>query len=944
MQKISSFLAGGAISIIVYVVAAGGLFLTACGEAEPDISKPESNRFDKVVLAENLDEPMQFEILKDGRVLFVERRGAIKCYNPRTKHTDLLAQVPVRHTFSDGKPGREPEESEDGIQGILLDPSFEENGWVYMYYAPLEGPPRNSLIRYKWDGGAMDLSKADVLLEIPVSPEICCHVGGGMVFDTAGNLLLATGENAQIGGPFSTTDERPGKETRDSQRSSANTADLRGKILRIRPEPDGTYSIPEGNLFPPGTPKTRPEIYTMGNRNPWRLSIDSKTNWVYWGEVGPQGFQDIEGKGPRSYDEFNQARKAGNYGYPYTIGNNFAYWKYDFDADTSGERYDPQRLVNRSPNNTGLEELPPATPAFIWYPYANSEEFPELGSGGSSAVGGPIYHRSDFEDPARPFPAYYEGKWFITDWVRGWIMVVTMDQNGDYQSMEELIPGLSLNGAIDMDFGPDGDLYVLEYGSNGTFKGNPDARLIRIEYNSGNRKPVVQLAADKTAGAVPFTVALSSEGTLDYDKDPLAYEWTITSPGKPTRTLTGATISVPFAEAGIYTATLLVDDNHGAQGKRDIQIIAGNDPPEVQWDLGGANQTFFFPDSAFSYTVSIRDKEDGLAADERPDPLRTEISIDYVSEGNLVRKPIPSSDTASVAGSAKLTGTRPLEPGSDRPYPAVLDMLVGKSDCRTCHHVAERSLGPSFIEIADRYKKEADAARKLATKIIGGGSGVWGESAMPAHPVLPVTDARTIAEYILAFSADGNNRRQALPLKGTYTFTPPKGVDRRGVFVLRAAYTDTGATGTPPLQSEHVMILENPYVPASHVDQISHSKFNRAINLDESNISMDAPGAWIRLRKIDLTGIGALRIAAKSFFTASADTKPEGSILEIRVDSPDGRLIGKTADTALSGSQPVIAGIEALTGKHDLFLVFKSPNTGSAAGKINFQGIEFRAR
>lgn len=915
--------------------------LAACHDAAPDLSKPESSRFDKVVLAENLDEPMQFEILKDGRVLFVERKGAIKCYNPRTKHTDLLAQVPVRHTFS--APGREPEESEDGIQGILLDPSFEENGWVYIYYAPLEGPPRNSLVRYKWDGGAMDLSKADVLLEIPVSSDICCHVGGGMVFDTAGNLLLATGENAQIG-EFSTLDERPGKETSDGQRTAGNSNDLRGKIIRIHPLSDGTYEIPQGNLFPPGTPKTLPEIYTMGNRNPWRLSIDTKTNWLYWGEVGPGGGRNVEGRGPRAYDEFNQARKPGNYGYPYTIGNNFAYWKYDFEADTSGERYDPQRLVNRSPNNTGLEELPPSTPAFIWYPYANSEEFPELGSGGSSAVGGPIYRRADFDNPARPFPAYYEGKWFITDWVRGWIMVVTMDENGDYQSMEELIPGLSLNGAIDMDFGPDGDLYVLEYGSNGTFKGNPDARLIRIEYNSGNRKPVVQLAADKTAGAVPFTVALSSEGSRDYDNDPLTYEWTITSPGKPAQTLTGASVSVPFTEAGIYTATLVVDDGHGAKEKRDIRIIAGNDPPEITWDLGGSNQTFFFPNTTLSYIANIRDKEDGLTSNARPDPSRTEISIDYVSEASMLSKPVPSSDTAPPAGLIKLTGTRPMERGAGPPYPAVLDMFVGRSDCRTCHQIDERSLGPSFLDIAERYKKDADAARDLAMKIIEGGSGVWGESTMPAHPVLPVTDALTIAEYILAFSADGNNRRQALPLKGTYTFTLPKGVDRRGVFVLRAAYTDAGAIGAQPLQSEHLMILENPYVPASRVDQISHSKFNRAINLDESNISMDAPGAWIRLRKIDLTGIGALRIAAKSFFPGAGDSRPQGSVLEIRIDSPDGRLIGKTADTALSGSQPVIAGIEALTGKHDLFLVFKSPNTGSAAGKINFQGIEFRAR
>ena len=75
---------------------------------------------------------------------------------------------------------------------------------------------------------------------------------------------------------------------------AGNTNDLRGKILRIHPEDDGTYTIPEGNLFPKGTEKTRPEIYVMGDRNPWRISIDSKTGYIYWGEVGPDASEDTK--------------------------------------------------------------------------------------------------------------------------------------------------------------------------------------------------------------------------------------------------------------------------------------------------------------------------------------------------------------------------------------------------------------------------------------------------------------------------------------------------------------------------------------------------------------------------------------------------------------------------------------------------------------------------
>ncbi|UJH92552.1 PQQ-dependent sugar dehydrogenase [Antarcticibacterium sp. 1MA-6-2] len=58
--------------------------------------------------------------------------------------------------------------------------------------------------------------------------------------------------------------------------------------MRIHPEDDGTYTIPPGNLFTEDSPiKGRPEIYVMGNRNPYRISVDKKTNFLYWGEVGP---------------------------------------------------------------------------------------------------------------------------------------------------------------------------------------------------------------------------------------------------------------------------------------------------------------------------------------------------------------------------------------------------------------------------------------------------------------------------------------------------------------------------------------------------------------------------------------------------------------------------------------------------------------------------------
>ena len=148
---------------------------------------------------------------------------------------------------------------------------------------------------------------------------------------------MTTGDNTSPRDtPFNPIDEREGRGPWDAQKSSGNTNDLRGKIIRIHPEADGTYTIPDGNLFAKGTEKTRPEIYTMGHRNPWRISVDNKTGYIYWGEVGPDASADSAGRGPRGYDEFNRAKKAGNFGWPYIIGNDIPYSYYDFGAAKAG--------------------------------------------------------------------------------------------------------------------------------------------------------------------------------------------------------------------------------------------------------------------------------------------------------------------------------------------------------------------------------------------------------------------------------------------------------------------------------------------------------------------------------------------------------------------------------------------------------------------------------
>lgn len=467
----------------------------AAGAVEGDAGATIDANFEKVVLDPAPHDPMQLAVAPDGRVFYVERGGALKVWKPDTGRTVVAAQLAV-------DTGRE-----DGLLGIALDPSFSENHWVYLFYSPAGSVPVQHVSRFSLQGDALDLSSEAVLLVIPVQRETCCHSAGALHFGPGGELFISVGDNTDPfeSSGFSPMDERPGRSSWDAQRSAGSPNDLRGKILRIQPQADGTYTIPAGNLFPPGTPGTRPEIYIMGNRNPFRFSVDAETGWLYWGEVGPDAREDDPNRGPRGFDEWNQARSAGNYGWPYFVADNRPYRDFDFATGLSGPFFDPAAPQNDSTNNTGLRTLPPARPAWIWYPYGASPEFPELNGGaGRTAMAGPVYHYPTNSIGGRRLPPYYDKTLFIFEWARSYIKEVKLDDAGDVLKINPFLPTFRFTRPIDMDIGPDGSIYLIEWGTE--FGGNnTDAKIVRIDYVRGAETPggVVLQAADELGR--PFT-------------------------------------------------------------------------------------------------------------------------------------------------------------------------------------------------------------------------------------------------------------------------------------------------------------------------------------------------------------------------------------------------------------------------------------------------------
>ena len=354
----------------------------AAGLVKGDCRATVDAAYQKVTLNADPGEPMGLAVLPGGRVLHTARSGEVHLHDPRSGRNTIAARLDVyRH-------------DEEGLQSVAVDPGFRRNRWVYLYYSPpgrtpLDDPAtpavnegdapvvgtardwrrfrgRVRLSRFKLRGARLDLGSEQTIIDVPVDRGLCCHVGGDIDFDARGNLYLSTGDDTYpfISDGFATLDERPDRNPAlDSQRSAANTNDLRGKLLRIRPKSRGGYTIPAGNLFPGGRKRTRPEIYAMGLRNPFRFSVDRRRGVVLLSDYSPDAVAAQPLRGPAGHGRWMVIRRPGNYGWPYCVTPALPYVDYDFATGRSAGPFDcRRRLVNDSPHNTGRRLLPPVRP------------------------------------------------------------------------------------------------------------------------------------------------------------------------------------------------------------------------------------------------------------------------------------------------------------------------------------------------------------------------------------------------------------------------------------------------------------------------------------------------------------------------------------------------------------------------------------------------------
>jgi hypothetical protein len=268
-------------------------------------------------------------------------------------------------------------------------------------------------------------------------------------------------------------------------------------VVRIHPEDDGSYTIPQGNfgeyyaeyfdsLSQPqlaanyrDTSLVHPELYAKGFRNAYTIDYDPLTDWVLVSDCGSEcdnynGYDPSQPWCPDSAkgEEHNLMKIPGFYGWPYFHGLNHPY------AQSDELKKDPNAPRNESPYNTGVTTLPPAIPGTHVYDQ-------------QCAMVGPIYRYDSLLQSEVKLPPHFEGKWFVTDFNNppggSWIKLVSLDSAGENTGVSSPLFTHIQNQSgfykpVHFRQGPDGALYMINYSSSVWFNSDMTTSIGRIIY------------------------------------------------------------------------------------------------------------------------------------------------------------------------------------------------------------------------------------------------------------------------------------------------------------------------------------------------------------------------------------------------------------------------------------------------------------------------------
>ena len=268
---------------------------------------------------------------------------------------------------------------EEGLQGIAVDPDFEENRWVYLYYSPRLNTPTDVVGTGINEGDApFDVITAEdrarlALFAASRRPATsCCRASSSRaessisrpsrrssgcrrtvasavtwavrsISITAGTCICRRVMTRIRSSRRVIRRSRPG-DAQSGVRRAAHGGQHERSARQAAADPvrdNGSYAIPAGNLFGRNQARTRPEIFAMGLRNPFRFAVNRRTGDVYVGDYSPDANMADPARGPAGQGRWILVRRPANYGWPFCATPDKPYVDYDFtpSAPQSGEEF-----------------------------------------------------------------------------------------------------------------------------------------------------------------------------------------------------------------------------------------------------------------------------------------------------------------------------------------------------------------------------------------------------------------------------------------------------------------------------------------------------------------------------------------------------------------------------------------------------------------------------
>lgn len=543
--------------------------------------------------------PSLLVFMPDGRKLVVEKEGRIWVVTAAgaklsTPFIDLSAKV----LSNDDR----------GLHGVVLDPDFATNRWVYLLYTM--DPDSNGvddnigafgrLERYQVSAtnpNILDLSTEQILiganwaLGIPEPPRNRHHMVGTLRFAPDKTLLIGSGDaaNADItdaGGSdplssYGAGKTNPAEDIGAFRAQTLNSMD--GKILRVDKETGNGLS---SNPFWDGNPtSSRSRVWLYGLRNPFRFSIRPGTGSTD-PAAGQPGVLYIGDVGWNTTEELNIAREGGtNFGWPCLEG---PYSQSSYQAVTS-TYYPNPNVICSAP--LSAENPRTKTSPVLWWDHNNGSRSNPIGWIGNCSIGGVFYTGTSY-------PSSYQNSYFVADYGIGWIKQIRVDANDNVVSTNDFISGAG--GVVDLEADPSsGDLFYIDINTS---------RILRVRYITGNHPPVVNASINPMAGYAPLTVVATASGSTDPDGDALSFLWEFGDGGVSHR----ADTSYTYLTTGTFTARVTVTDAQGASSVATFQVVSGQIPPPGNI-LQPIKNTFFSQNQTVQLQATSADPLQGPA-------------------------------------------------------------------------------------------------------------------------------------------------------------------------------------------------------------------------------------------------------------------------------------------------------------------------------------------